>query len=837
MVLSSINFYQHTTEELIKMKTNKNIPLFQLASLAIFALSPIASVMAEELQDNSSDPETELIIVTGTASRGVTALESSVAITTASSEDLAREVPLGIADALEMVPGFWVEDSGGEVSNNVAPRGLGGGAAFRFISIQEDGLPVFYDGLLTDTMQRIDLSINRFEAIRGGTSGVLTVNGAASIVNWISKSPDIQDGGAVKFSISDYNTFRQDFYYGGEVTDDWFLGVSGYYRSSDSIRDTGFNTDHGGQFRASLVRLFDDGQFKISYKNINERNTFLLPIPLQNVDDPEAIPGFDANTGTMLSQDNSVIRHFLPTQTYQTNLRDGFKTDASVLSMAFDWDFTNNWYFSQKSSFTAYDLAVNGVFNFDNSTLFLADERLEKNDVTALIDTFAQEGAIRAAYAYAATGELINNAQDLNGNGLVANSIALFRERSVEQILSDTRFNYEGDENNLAFGMLYAHMSLDREFQTSSTFLSEVKGQPSRIDIVALDAEDNVVGSLTDNGVLEYGTWFANNVGELTSFSFYANNEYQVSDSLRVDAGARYESVVYQLTAEAAASQQPLSGNQKDSILANDFAQNSGSGNFNTVEETFDELAWSIGFNYKLSDEFALYGRFSDAFQTPWLWNTNDITDGVSTMMFTEIGARYISDAFNGSATLFQTDFDNLALSGTVLATGAQETITAQTEAFGLEWELNWTPTNWLSLDALGVIQKTEISGIPETLTESAFNGSSVTRTPENQIRIVPTIHVTDNIDTFFSIHYIGKRFSDVANSLELPAYTTVDLGVSVTLSDNLSFQIKGSNLTNSIGLTEGNPRSGFTEATQSDFFYARPILGRAFTASVTYQF
>ena len=56
----------------------------------------------------------EEIVVTGTASSNITKLESSVAITIANSAAIDRKAPLGLADSLELVPGFWVEDSGGE---------------------------------------------------------------------------------------------------------------------------------------------------------------------------------------------------------------------------------------------------------------------------------------------------------------------------------------------------------------------------------------------------------------------------------------------------------------------------------------------------------------------------------------------------------------------------------------------------------------------------------------------------------------------------------------------------------------------------------------------------
>ncbi|WP_223229995.1 Plug domain-containing protein [Pseudoalteromonas piscicida] len=68
-------------------------------------------------------------------------------MTQLASLQLEKQTPYSSAEALKNITGFWVEDSGGETNNNVAPRGLRGGEGFRFISLMEDGLPVTYDGI------------------------------------------------------------------------------------------------------------------------------------------------------------------------------------------------------------------------------------------------------------------------------------------------------------------------------------------------------------------------------------------------------------------------------------------------------------------------------------------------------------------------------------------------------------------------------------------------------------------------------------------------------------------------------------------------------------------
>ena len=55
-------------------------------------------------------------------------------------------------------------------------------------------------------------------------------------------------------------------------------------------------------------------------------------------------------------------------------------------------------------------------------------------------------------------------------------------------------------------------------------------------------------------------------------------------------------------------------------------------------------------------------------------------------------------------------------------------------------------------------------------------------------------------------------------------------------MNKNLRFQLTGSNLTNRIGLTEGNPRTDtFAGQETSTAIYGRPIFGRTIRMSLTY--
>ena len=846
--------------------TQRNLdkPNFKFNKLAIAvtaALSSTAAVAQDREEETASELlQLEEVVSTGTTSSTVTKLSSSLAITTANAETLSREAPLGIADSLELVPGFFVEDSGGEVSNNVAPRGLGGGSGFSFISIQEDGVPVMYEGSQVDSLQRYDITIDRIEAVRGGSAGTLTVNGAGGVVNYITKKGTEDPEGMIRLTLSDYGTFRPEFSYTGPLSEDWLVATGGYYRTSEGVRDPGFTADEGGQFRINLTRKLDNGELTFHLKKVNDTNTFYLPVPLTNESDPESIPGIDATTETMLSLDNSQIVHKTPFGRRQTNLQDGFHTDATVGGITLDLEFDGGWSMRNAARATKFDLDINAVFNNNNSTLIQVEDFLFGSGDPDIPDTLVgvngtdvvAEFGGEAALRYVDTGEFVSPADyaTLNGNGLVVSSIALSRQRNVDQLVNDLRFTHETDRNSLSFGLLYVSADAS-DGLISSTFLGEVKHQPRRLDLVAVDdinaADPTVLGFQTDSGILQYGTWYSNNRANVTSYSLYVSDDFSITDDFRIDASLRYENAKYTAVSETVTQGQILpgafdeNGDDRDNIVANNTINNFGDGGSTTLEETYDEVAFSVGFNWTFTDNMAFYGRYSDAFKMPVLESVGTIapnpdgSDRVETLEFFELGYRYSGRNIAFSGTLFSTLFENLRINGQRIDNQESEFVVAETEAMGLEWEFVWNPVPIFSLEGLGVFQETEVSGIPGDLVQSEFNGNQVTRTPDTQIRVTPTLHL-GNFDVFLTVHHLGDRFADLANDAKLPSYETVDLGVVGRFGD-FTVQFKGTNLTDAVGLTEGNPRAGFSSAPVTEFYFARPILGPTFLATMTYEF
>ena len=163
--------------------------LFRLlaALTASFALTIVAN--AQDADTDAGEEELfamEEIIVTGTASAGRTKFESSVGISTFNSDEIAKQAPASTADLISAVPGFWVESTAGTTQGNVFARGIIQDGGYRYVGLMEDGIPIYPMFELSfynpDQFVRVDATIERVEAVRGGTSPIFTT-GAVGVTN------------------------------------------------------------------------------------------------------------------------------------------------------------------------------------------------------------------------------------------------------------------------------------------------------------------------------------------------------------------------------------------------------------------------------------------------------------------------------------------------------------------------------------------------------------------------------------------------------------------------------------------------------------------------------
>ncbi|MBS1606967.1 MAG: TonB-dependent receptor [Bacteroidetes bacterium] len=785
------------------------------------------------------------VIVTGRAGAlNRTKLQTSYSVTTIGYNALSLQGPTSVTESLKSVPGFWVEATGGEASGNVRARGVPVDG-FGSIQLMEDGMPVQHDPALgylnADQAFRFDETIQSIEVVRGGPSAVFYSNAPAGAVNYIPRAVGDKTEGIFKLTVGDNNLNRADFWLGAPIGEGWKFSAGGFYRTGTGVRNPGYTGNHGGQIRASLGKSWEKSSFNIDFKQLNDDVVFYTDYPMTYDSKGKivAVPGFDGNYGAiagaetqrmnMIQGDNSL---------YHYDNTVGTAVNRSQVSVKFQTEFAEGWILKNALRYSNTQTQRNGLFALNVLT---ADSfyRAQSSLLTQA------PGATQLGFQYATSGAAFASGQ--NGNGLVIQGGLRGLTMPMTEVANDLHLShvfYTGSsKHDFNFGYYYAHFNQNFSRYSSKVYL-DVQNNSRLLNIVALDGTGKVVKTFSDNGVSQYGYEWADANGEQTTNALYASDEWQITPALRIDGGVRWEYTQTDGVVE-----------QSKTVNLGTYATSqvtTGNGTWLGYNHHFDYTTWTLGADYQLSDNMGLFGRYTAAARIPgfatYYTNVNS-TAVTQTMQLGEIGFKYARRLYALYATGFYTRYNNVGFTNTVSTLNGftQVNAFANTNTFGLELEGSLFPVKWFDVSATATLQHGEYQGLVAeaanggTLTQKYnYNGNKLIRVPQASLRVVPGFNLFKNhIRVQAPIEYEGKRYTDVANSQILPAYTLVSLDAQVNITKEISLFGVVDNLTNSLGLTEGNPRQGEIQSAAAGqyIFLARPLFGRSFKVSLRYKF
>lgn len=830
------------------------------------------------LADAPADMVGEIIVTSRAGSDARTRLETSYAVTTMSAESLRLRSPMGVADALKAVPGFWVEASGGEASANIRARGIPQ-EGYSAIALQEDGAPIQHDGglgyLNADQSFRLDETIDRIEVVRGGPSSIFASYAPGGTVNFITRKGGDTPEGLAKVQISDYGTKRVDLFYGGPLAAGWHASVGGFWREEDGIRDPGFTANKGYQWRVEAGREFERGSIEFNLKHLDDNVILFAGVPLKfnAAGDPSAAPGFDPLTGTLAGPETAHLTLRGPTGPFDWDLTRGTEVELTQATAIFKYEPFDGWHFSDTLRYRTSESKRIGLFP---NTPVLGTARmaqvqadfLKANNNAANLGQVIP-GAVGLQLRYSTTPDQVfqTTGAGQNGNGLVIDGSLRYVSVPLDELINDARvthkFQFGDQSHDVAFGVYTAHVE-EAFNRYSANALLDVRSNARRLDLVAVDAAGKALYSFTENGISRYGAEFANGDGKSNTVALYLTDEWSITPKLRIDAGVRWEKIEFEGRSERSATknlgQSPTPAD--DTVLA-------GTGAYDRLDRKFDHAGWTIGVDYKFNNEMGMFGRFTSAFRLPslgdYITNATNSTGTVQTMDLSELGFKWVTPKIELYATAFQTTYDNLGFGSLVFnpTTGAyvSQTSVTDTKTLGLELEGVVRPVSWFDLRFNATLQNPEFGDYkfeeactvaasdptcqvkPPAATASRtrdFTGNQLIRVPKTSFRLTPGLNLIDSkLRLEASVERYDDRYSDAANSSKLPAYTLVNATVRYNITDALTVYAYGNNLFDELGLTEGNPRAGQIISGEAGALYGigRPEFGRSFRAALMYRF
>jgi iron complex outermembrane recepter protein len=751
----------------------------------------------------------EEVIVTGTAVPERTKFESSVAISTFNAEEIARRAPMSSADLIAAVPGFWVESTAGTTQGNVFARGIIQDGGYRYVGLLEDGIPIYPVFELSfynpDQLVRIDATIERVEALRGGAAPIFTAGAVGGAISFVTRAASSTPAGLFRLSLSDYDMHRADLAFSGPLGDDWRVALGGYYRRSDGVRDPGYDADRGGQFRVNLARSFTRGDLELFAKYIDDRSLFVVPVPLMgDPSRPHGLNGADAGAYSLHSED--LARAPLPPSAAQVGLQgsrleDGIHPQLATLGARLQLEVSDEASLTNLFRYTDGQVRFDGLFSGAAPTsgaAFAAAQGVAPNY------TVARSGA-----AYAAS-DLVQN----HGHWVVNKRYSAWQD--------DLRLSLPLDAHALTLGLYAADYSMHDRWSLGNLLLMDVSDRPQRL----------LLPGVTDaHGYTRYS--FLNLIAdyEATAYSLYVSDEWQVTDALRLDLGARYDAEQI----DASISNAVMVNLDGDAATRYDNSTVLAGPDRRRLSEDFDATAYSIGFNYELTGRRALFGHYSAAAKLP---HFDDVRNDVlveDNVVNIELGYKAAIEPFVMFATLFQTAFDNVPFQD-ILGGGETVVRRAQTRTRGLELEGELQPLAALSVRFSMTLQDPEYRNFTGAGVDNT--GKTIRRIPKAMARLTPTLtFMQERARAWLTYTYAGERYANDENTIRLPSYSKLDAGVMLDVGENWTFQLTADNLTDEVGLTEGNPRTDMGAGGLGPIYMVRPLFGRSFTGSATYRY
>lgn len=761
------------------MKKNRPSAKSAVAIAAALTLLPMAGAWAQSAA-NDGTLNLDTVVVTGVAQSG-SKMKQSVAVSTVDSESILAAQPQNASDVLTSIPGLMVQSSGGAGNANVSVRGLpisAGGS--RYMQFQEDGLPVLLFGDIAfgtpDDFLRVDSTLDRVEAVRGGTGSTLTTNGPGGIVNYISKT-GMEQGGSVGLTTGiGYKDERFDFNYGGKLGDKTHYFVGGYFEQGQGPRQDSSSAIEGGQIKGNITQDLDNGFIRFSFKHLADQQPLYMPAPV-NISNGQinTVAGIDPRTYTGYSA-------YMPTDTVvtgsngsKTNLvNSGLTTNVDSYGVEGEFRLGGGWTLNDK--FRTAANSGNWLGFFPGSGVSAA----------AAHTTYATGPNAGQAY----TGQAFQNVAfdvSVNNLGNTTNDTKLYKT-----------FNLEDGAKVTTTAGLFAnvqHVNLTWNF---NTYLMQ-----------ATNSNPALLKNSTTNSYGLIGPGFGGCCSRDINATYTTTSPYGVvsyeKGALTLDGSVRFDN-------------QSASGYYNAATESNNAMSYSPS-NAVAIDYSVHHTEYSFGANYLLNKDLAVFGRVSSgaAFNADRIMFNGPLSGStpipINTVEQYEAGIKLKSGNLSSFITLFDAKTSESNYSATTQIQSANTY-----DAKGFEIEEGYRLGNFHLRAGLTYTDSKTTAGTNV--------GEPANRQPKVMYQAGPS-YIDDKMDVGFNITGMTKAPEvDETPVVWLPAYTLVNMHANYLVDQHTTVSFGVYNLFNTIAYTEAD---GLTSARALNGRNARLTLKYAF--------
>lgn len=732
------------------------------AAAALTLIQAAAHAQTAPAKDDGDTLALDRIVVTGTATGGAK-MKQSVSISTLDADQIAKQAPASAAEILRSIPGVRSESSGGEGNANLTVRGVpisAGGA--RYVQFQEDGLPILMFGDIAfgtaDQFLRADYSLDRLEVIRGGSASTLATNSPGGIINFISKDGS-ETGGAVGLTLGASG--------GKQLRVDANYG--GKLGPNTRFHIGGFQRVGEGD-RPAGFNAAKGGQIKANLTQELGGGSYLR-VSLKALDD---------RTPT-----------FLPVPTYVQNGEIKAIPGINPRTAFFIGpNFTSDTTFNKDGGFTTSD---------PRDGLRVRSTALGLEGNFKLADGWTVNDKLRFA---STSGRFIGLFPANNGDGASPTTSNTFTATlfntaidNLDNVVNDLKVtkslnNVGGGKLNATAGLFYATQKVALTWYWNQYTVQMKNTEPN--------------ATLLGPGFTTWGGCCVRNFDvKYTTTAPYLALGWEAGP-LSLDASVRQDS-------------QKASGFYREDVAASQTW-----GAKSPVNYKVNHTSYSLGGNYQLNKDLAVFARASDgvAFSADRLLYGNPL-DGsvpvaVNQVKQLEAGVKFRSGGFSSFVTLF-----NAKTSESNYEATTQTFTSNRYDATGVELELGYRT---------GGLRVTGGATITDATIKASNDPTTVGKTPRRQAKLVYQVAPSYSVGPFevgAAIIGTGSSWGDDGNTIKMGGFTVVNAFGNYQINDRLSASLSVNNLFDTLGYTE----------VEGDGHAARAVNGRTVKLGVKYSF
>lgn len=598
--------------------------------------------------------------------------------------------------------------------------------------------------------------LERIEVLRGPQGTLFGRNATSGVVNVVSAKPDLSGfGGKAEFEYGNYNSMKAKGMINVPIGETIGARVAGFYLKRDGYTNNLFDGNDiddrdmyairgslrfepGPDTTIDLMGYYfreNDNRLRIQKQQCQRDPTGVLGC-LNNRRDFDKTNSNSTFTGTLGSSEflavNGIPSTFGLNSLYGPDAYANFQEPADVRTV--NTQFTPEYFADElqiwghiEHDFGAISVGLSGMYQ-ETSVDSRQDYNLGVGEIPnaalafGTLNTFANPlvvGPAVASYFQPITDALF----DGNGN-LCVSDTRLDNRGAFEGFRVCTPDGTQFDRSNQENESWSAELIISSDFDGPFNFLlggiyadSKVLENSYYVNAFAIDYITGVLGSFTSLGggrppSYLATSFFRNNTQDfkLESYGIFGEVYFDISDSLKLTAGLRYNDDKKAISARStlASFLNPYSndGDPFDSPFVGSFDADPGTAGNQLVQQrsvAFDEITGRVVLDYQISPDNLLYASYSRGYKSgginPPLQPIFAVPDsfGSESIDAFEIGSKntFANGALQLNATAFYYKYSDLQLSRIIARTSVNDTIDAN--VWGLELESLIQPSDrWL---------------------------------------------------------------------------------------------------------------------------------------------